>query len=490
MDPINYMLDVRNPIEEAIRGYTMGRNDIAQQQDMQIQRQNATMQQQAFADQQSALQAQRAAADKAVADAQAGQAELARIAGLGSAATPDDYMKAWVANPAIRDDLNNLKTMITEPQSAALLQTTQNMYATTASGNVDATRSILQTQLDAAMNSGDQQMVPAYRAALDQLNQDPEGAMAQLKTTSAMTLMGLKGPEYIKTINESLGLTPAKTPEGFQTLQLRAKAAGLVPGTPEYNQFMVSGGKPQEGISFTTNPDGTTTFTQGSGVGGVDVRKPGQNYVYGTDASGRQVAQPIAGTPEALQVTETSGRLDGAIAVGENMLSTIESIVGRPAGNGLTAIKPNPALAGIVGLIDGRLPAKTQAQADLLAKYEQIQGQAFLEAFSILKGAGAITEQEGIKATQAYARTQRTQSPEAFTASMNEFADIVRLGMKRAQDQKMALPQIAPSTAEGSGLPQSFLSDQSAIDAARNAGVTLQDMWDIMTPENKARYGK
>jgi hypothetical protein len=34
--------------------------------------------------------------------------------------------------------------------------------------------------------------------------------MAQLKTTTAMTLMGLKGPEYIKTINESLGLTPQK----------------------------------------------------------------------------------------------------------------------------------------------------------------------------------------------------------------------------------------------------------------------------------------
>lgn len=483
MDPINYMLDVKNPIEEAIRGYTMGRNEIAQRQDMQIQQQNAAQQQEAFA-------MQKAVADKAMADARAGQAELARLADLGAAATADDYMKAWVANPAIRDDLNNLKTMITEPQSAALLQTTQNMYATTASGNIEATRNILQTQLDAAMNSGDQQMVPAYRAALDQLDQDPEGAMAQLKTTSAMTLMGLKGPEYIKTINESLGLTPAKTPEGFQTLQLRAEAAGLVRGTPEYNQFILSGGKPQEGISFTTNPDGTTTFTQGSGVGGADVRKPGQNYVYGTDAAGRQVAQPIAGTPEALQVTETAGKLDAAIEVGNNMLATLESIVGRPAGDGMTAVKPNAALPGILGMFEGRLPAKTQAQADLLAKVEQVQGQAFLEAFSILKGAGAITEQEGIKATQAYARLQRTQSPEAFTASLNEFADIVRLGMKRAQDQKLALPQIAPVTAEGSGLPQSFLSDQSAIDAAKNAGVTLQDMWNIMTPANKARYGK
>lgn len=235
MDPINYMLDVKNPIEEAIKGYTMGRNEIAQRQEMQIQQQNAAQQQQLF-------EMQKAAADKAVADAQAGQAELARIAQLGAAATADDYMKAWVANPAIRDDLNSLKTMMTEPQSNALLQTTQNLYASAASGNADATRNMLQLQLDAAANSADQTMVPGLKAAIEQLDQDPQGAMAQLKTTAAMTLMGLKGPDYIKTINESLGLIPAKTPEGFQTLGLRAEAAGLKPGTPEYQKFMATGG--------------------------------------------------------------------------------------------------------------------------------------------------------------------------------------------------------------------------------------------------------
>lgn len=231
MEPINYILDVKNPIDEYMKGLKFARTDLADQQAMQINQQNMSMAQQQFADQQRALQEQRAAADKAVADARAGQAELARLAGLGAAATAEDYMKAWVANPAIRDDLNNLKTMITEPQSAALLQTTQNMYATTSAGNIEATRNILQTQLDAAMNSGDQQMVPAYRAALDQLDQDPENAMAQLKTTSAMTLMGLKGPEYIKTINESLGLTPQKPAEAVSPIGKIAAdvKAGLIP---------------------------------------------------------------------------------------------------------------------------------------------------------------------------------------------------------------------------------------------------------------------
>jgi hypothetical protein len=55
--------------------------------------------------------------------------------------------------------------------------------------------------------------------------------MAQLKTTSAMTLMGLKGPEYIKTINESLGLTPQKPAEAVSPIGKIAAdvKAGLIP---------------------------------------------------------------------------------------------------------------------------------------------------------------------------------------------------------------------------------------------------------------------
>jgi hypothetical protein len=128
------------------------------------------------------------------------------------------------------------------------------------------------------------------------------------------------------------------------------------------------------------------------------------------------------------------------------MLRTIESVVGRPAGEGLTAIRPNEALEGILGLIEGNLPARTQAQADLLAKVDQISGRAFLEAFDTLKGGGQITEAEGRQATQALARLQRTQSPEAFQASLYEFADIVRRGILRSQNELAVLPEIAPAS--------------------------------------------
>jgi hypothetical protein len=478
--PINYSLNVLDPIQGYLGGLKFGEG-------LQTDRLARAQTQQSMDQQAQTFTMQKAAAEKAVADAAAGQSAITRLIDLGPNATPDDFMKAWAANPAMRDDIASLQTALTKPKVDELIKTTQNVYVSAASGNVDATRNQIQTQYDAALNSGDEAMASGLKSVLDQFDKDPQGALNNIKMTSGLTLGGLVGFDKLKQINEGLGFVAqeyrAATAE--EAAAYGAAAGQINTKTGEFKAI-----NPPTGFSVTTTPEGGTTITQGPGVGGVDTGKRAQDYVYTTDAAGRQVAQPIAGTPAALQVTETAGKLDAAIEVGNNMLATIESIVGRPAGNGLTAIKPNEALPGILGMFEGRLPGKTQAETDLLAKVEQVQGQAFLEAFNILKGAGAITETEGTRATQAYARLQRTQSPEAFQASLNEFADIVRLGIKRAQDQKMALPQIAPVTAEGSGLPQSFLSDQSAIDAAKNAGVTLQDMWNIMTPANKARYGK
>ena len=51
-------------------------------------------------------------------------------------------------------------------------------------------------------------------------------------------------------------------PTTFQALLLRAEAAGLKPGTPEYQQFMKSAGKGQ-GMKLVMGPNGEVTYTQG-----------------------------------------------------------------------------------------------------------------------------------------------------------------------------------------------------------------------------------
>lgn len=55
-----------------------------------------------------------------------------------------------------------------------------------------------------------------------------------------------------------------KLPDSVRALELRAERAGLKPGTPEYNQFMLSGGS--GGMSISVGPDGQFSFQQGGPV--------------------------------------------------------------------------------------------------------------------------------------------------------------------------------------------------------------------------------
>ena len=95
----------------------------------------------------------------------------------------------------------------------------------------------------------------------------------------------------------------------------------------------------------------------------------------------------------------------------------------------------SPGLGGIVG-IRGKLPiipGTDAAKSNALA--EQIEGQAFLQAFQSLKGAGAITETEGKKASAAIARLNRSQSKTDFVQGLNELRGILVETKARAAEK-------------------------------------------------------
>jgi len=62
---------------------------------------------------------------------------------------------------------------------------------------------------------------------------------------------------------QSPNLAQEKTPDSVRALEIRADRAGLKAGTPEYNQFMLSGGS--GGTSLSVGPNGEVNFSQGGG---------------------------------------------------------------------------------------------------------------------------------------------------------------------------------------------------------------------------------
>jgi hypothetical protein len=123
----------------------------------------------------------------------------------------------------------------------------------------------------------------------------------------------------------------------------------------------------------------------------------------------------------------------------QNVISTIDQLLNS---RGLPYITGMRSLAPIV-------PGTVQAQADALAK--QIEGQAFLQAFESLKGAGQITEMEGQKATAAMARLQRSQSTRDYMTALNELKEIANTGVQRARRAAAGGQAAQPAPAPASG---------------------------------------
>lgn len=81
--------------------------------------------------------------------------------------------------------------------------------------------------------------------------------------------------------------------------------------------------------------------------------------------------------------------------------------------------------------------------ADFQSLFEQVKGSAFLEAFNTLKGAGAISEKEGEKATAARTRMSAAQSETEFVKAAREYQDVIRKGVEVMQKKAGSAPAAA-----------------------------------------------
>ena len=254
MDPINYILDVKNPIEEAIKGYTMGRNDIAQRQEMQIQQQNASMQQQAFADQQTALAEQRAVAAKQQAQAAAYQQDLmvARDEVEKGTWTAEDANALKLKYAANFDEVTAVVAAMDEPKLAATRNYNISVVVPLFMGDTETALKNVDERIAAAEASGNAAEVQAQKAFRQAIKADPYGAALGLTLTSNAS--GLFSDELTKNITDKTQ-TGQKLTEAMRTQDAQLRAAGIVPkaegGDGQYEAAMAqAGGVPEAPAQF------------------------------------------------------------------------------------------------------------------------------------------------------------------------------------------------------------------------------------------------
>lgn len=113
----------------------------------------------------------------------------------------------------------------------------------------------------------------------------------------------------------------------------------------------------------------------------------------------------------------------------------------------LERMKTHPGREGSTGFVQGMLPSRSSDQVDFQSLVDQTQGQSFLQAFQMLKGAGQITEIEGLKATQAISRLGNQRLSDAdYLQAIADLEEVIQNGLARARQQAgqgggMAAPQ-------------------------------------------------
>lgn len=123
--------------------------------------------------------------------------------------------------------------------------------------------------------------------------------------------------------------------------------------------------------------------------------------------------------------------------------------------NLLERMKSHPGRESSTGFWEGMLPARNQNQVDFQSLVDQTKGQAFLEAYNTLRGAGQITEVEGVKAENAISRLGNYRlGDDEYLRAIQDLEEVIRSGVDRARQQAGSgtMPAApAPAAPQGGG---------------------------------------
>lgn len=248
MDPINYILDVKNPIEEAMRGYSMARADIEQRQGMQEREQ--IMGQRAAGEARAAqeFEMRRAEAERQRAQAEAMQTQLSGLRDMAKSGTlTSDALNQFALNNASTfGEFQTAFQAAEAPRREAEASFGIQLATSLLGGKPEIAMALLDERISAAENAGNTQEAAALRANRKLAEIDPQGQ--GVATLALLTASGAIEPSVMDAIIKQTG--QGKAPDAtaaFQTLNERATAAGLRPGTTEYKDFMLRGGAAEQG---------------------------------------------------------------------------------------------------------------------------------------------------------------------------------------------------------------------------------------------------
>lgn len=392
VQPINYMLDVQNPIQTAMTGLTQG---------MQIGQ---------FV--QAREQAEREAIQK-----QQMQEELSAFASKPNK-THDDYANIMARFPSLAENFQKSYNVLDAGRQQASFKTASRAYAAAVGGRTDIAKSILETEALGYENAGDEAQAEQMRNLAKMADQNPGGFL-----TSTGLFLASANPDKFKDTLGALGENQ-KLPEEInlkkaQTEKTKAEAEK----TKTENLWY--GDKTQAEINnlesqVEDRQTGRVLQQQEMQLQNdqfyAKIDQDQQQFYENLNQEERKLAQTVFNVREKpeqrMERLEKVNKFASASQNAANTAKLAAEIANDPYLSYYTGGYWNKVMRSLPGTNEYNFHQKVKT----------LESQAFLIGAEGLKGLGAMTETEGAKVTVALANLNPSQDPGEFQKQLSALA--------------------------------------------------------------------
>jgi len=393
MQPINYMLDVQNPVQTVVTGLTQG---------MQIGQ---------FV--QAKEQAEREAIQK-----QQMQEELSAFASKPNK-THDDYASIMAKYPALAEDFKRSYDVLDSGKQQATFKTASRIYAATASKRFDLAKSILETEAVGYENAGDKETAGYLRQMATMAETDPEG----LQTLTGLTLASTN-PSQFKDVLGALNqndLTPFEIEnKQAQTEKTKAETEKTETETLWY------GDKTQAEIDniesqIEDRKTGRVLEQQKMQLDNDQfyskLDQDQQQFYEKLNQEERKIAQTVFNVKEKPeQRMERLEKVEGFATAARNASEGAK--LAAQLANDAKAL--NESTGGYWNRAMRNVPGTAEYTFD--QKLETMKSKIFLAQVDQMRGLGALTESEGAALKASIASINPNQDPKTVQQSLTEVA--------------------------------------------------------------------
>lgn len=380
------------------------------------------------------------AAKTAAADAEAAKLRMSTdINAVLSKGAPSasDFANLTVKYPQFNEQFKQAWDMMGGEQQQNRIGQMSDVYATLEAGDTDVAKQILETQAQAAENSGDERSAKAARALISTIELNP----ATARTSVGLRLASAMGPEkFTETFTRLQGERREASidPSTLSLAQSKAKKAAVEADFASSNaavDLQKKGWdiyKIQEDTKIAKENSRIAAITAGIKREQNELKKREMQQKLDEMKLGREAA-----------VREKVAAVESANFNIDNMMNTADRILQTPAG----------VIDDATGPIESRLPTIDQDVADFESLIETIDAQAFLSQIPNITGMGALSDAEGKKLTAALQNFSLKQSPARLMENVRE-AQRLLLKARTNISNKHGVPETIPDTPAVESSPQ------------------------------------